>query len=135
MVEVGEEVAVLSDHEQRVWDDIERFWAEDAEEPPAARMADVPPRSTPRTLEDAPVLVIGSFWAAVLLVLFGVHAAGLALFATAALGSALWRYWPLLSGSAPGGPPPGEPSTTGRAARWPREKPWRRRLRRRGDGG
>ena len=84
MVGVGEEVAVLSDHEQRVWDDIERFWAEDAEEPPAARAADVLLRSTPRELDDAPVLVIGSFWAAILLVLLGVHAAGLALLAAAA---------------------------------------------------
>ena len=34
MVE-GEEVGtVLSSQEQQIWDDIERFWAEEAQEPP-----------------------------------------------------------------------------------------------------
>jgi hypothetical protein len=131
MVRVGKEVDVLSDHEQRVWTDIERFWAEDAEEPPAAaRAADILRRPRPRKLDDAPLRVIFSFWAAILLVLLGAHVAGVALFAAAVLGLTLWRYWPLLSASqsAASGLPTGEPPTKDQAARWPVEKPWHRRL-------
>jgi hypothetical protein len=42
---------MLNDHEQRVWDDIERFWAEDTVEPPRS----VPvARPAPRNLADLP---------------------------------------------------------------------------------
>jgi hypothetical protein len=131
MVGGGKEVAVLSDDEQRVWDDIERSWAENAHEPPAAdRSADIRRTPRPRKLDDAPLRVILSFWAAIFLALFGAHAAGLALAAAAALGLALWRYWPLLGASqnAASGPLSGESPTTDQAAPWPAEKPWHRRL-------
>jgi hypothetical protein len=92
MVEVDEKgVGVLSEHEQRVWDDVERFWAEEAEEPPR------PAPLSPRDPADLPALVVAGAWGAILLVLFGALAAGLAVGAATALGWALWRYWPHLS--------------------------------------
>ena len=96
MVEVDEKgVGVLSEHEQRVWDDVERFWAEEAEEPP--RPARLSRRRTPGDPADLPVLVVAGAWGVILLVLFGALAAGLAIGVATALGWALWRYWPHLS--------------------------------------
>lgn len=83
---------VLSDHEQRVWDDVERFWAEESEEPP--RPAPLP--RTPREPADLPTLVVAGAWGAILLVLLGALAASLAVGVATALGWALWRYWPRL---------------------------------------
>jgi hypothetical protein len=131
MVGGGKGVAVLSDPEQRVWNDVERFWEENAPEPPAAgRSADIPRTLRPRKLDDAPLRLILSCWAAIFLGFFGAHAVGLALAAGAALGLAMWRYWPLLSASqsAASGPLCGQSPTTDQAARWPAEKPWHRRL-------
>lgn len=111
---------MLSDPEQQVWNDVERFWAEDAEEPRVAgRSADTPREPTPpkpsrRELDDAPLLLIGGFWAAVFLVLFGAAAAGLTLATATALGLSLWRYWPLLRDRTPS-----RPSTAGQAGRRP----------------
>ena len=85
---------MLSDSEQRVWDDIERFWAEDAEEP--ARLAPPLRRRAPRDPTDPPALVVAGAWGTILLVLLGALAAGLAVGAATALGWALWRYWPRL---------------------------------------
>jgi hypothetical protein len=87
-------VGVLSDHEQRVWDDVERFWAEEAEEPPRPLL--LPRRRTPGDPADLPTLVVAGAWGAILLVLFGAVAAGLAVGAAAALGWALWRCGPRL---------------------------------------
>jgi hypothetical protein len=92
-------VGVLSDHEQQVWDDVERFWAEEAEEPP--RPALLPRRRPLGDPADLPTLVVAGAWGAILLVLFGALAAGLAVGAAAALGWALWRCRPHLSRSDP----------------------------------
>lgn len=86
---------MLSDHEQRVWDDVERFWAEEAEEPP--RPAPLQRRRAPGDPADLPALVVAGAWGAVLLVLFGAVTAGLAVGVAAALGWAVWRYRPQLS--------------------------------------
>jgi len=92
-------VGVLSDHEQRVWEDVERFWAEEAEEPP--RPVLLPRRRTPGDPADLPTLVVAGAWGAILLVLFGALAAGLAVGAAAALGWAVWRCRPHLGRSDP----------------------------------
>ena len=87
---------MLSDAEQRVWDDVERFWAEEAVEPPRP----VPVgRPAPRDPADPPALVVAGVWAAILLVIFGVVAVGLAVGAASALGWALWHRWPQRSGT------------------------------------
>ncbi len=82
---------MLTDHEQQVWDDVERFWAEEAEEPPR------PAPLSPRDLADLPALVVAGAWGVILLVLLGALAPGLAVGVATALGWALWRYWPHLS--------------------------------------
>lgn len=90
---------MLSDHEQRVWDDVERFWAEEAEEPPRPVLR--PRRRTAGDPADLPTLVVAGAWGAILLVLFGAVAAGLAVGVAAALGWAVWRCGPRLSGPDP----------------------------------
>ena len=49
-----------------------------------------------RAPADLPTLVVAGAWAAILLVLLGALAAGLAVGVATALGWALWRYWPQL---------------------------------------
>ncbi|WP_448639606.1 hypothetical protein [Geodermatophilus sp. URMC 63] len=101
MVGADEEVTVLGDQEQRVWDDVVRSWAEDAEEPaPAGRAADglpgpAPPEPAPRDLDDAPLPLVGGFWIAIALVLLGAPVAGVVLAAASALALAAWRHRPL----------------------------------------
>ena len=102
---------MLSSSEQRIWDDIERFYAAEAEEPvlpgpqPARRG-----RPGTRGGDDLPAAVVAGAWGAILLVLFGAVDVGLAIGAATALGWLLWRSWPSLRG----------PDTTSavRRARW-----------------
>jgi Protein of unknown function (DUF3040) len=94
MVDVGKEVAVLSDHEQRVWDDIERFWAEDAEEPSQPRRpTPEQPNRPPRDPADHPAWAVTAAWLPILLVVFGAPVAGLGVGAATVLGWVLWRCW------------------------------------------
>lgn len=102
---------MLSDHEQRVLDELERQVAAEAHGPgpsgPPSRRTPHGPRSTPRSF----VVVAGGICA--LLVIVGVATAALALAAATALGWSLWRYWPELRDDGattpvprPGGEPP-----------------------------
>ena len=102
---------MLSSQEQQVWDDVQRFWAEDGEEPPPA----APNRMTASSRGEAelPLAVVAGMWITVTLVLFGAMAAALTVGVATALASVLWHNWPWLSRRcAPGrdGPP---------AGRWP----------------
>ncbi|WP_448624943.1 hypothetical protein [Geodermatophilus sp. URMC 64] len=122
---------MLSDSEQRVWDDVERFWAEDAQEPARpGRRANVRQRAVPRELDDAPVAVIGGVWGAIFLVLFDAQVAGLVVAAAAALGLAVWRYSPLprSSRSTATRSPAQTPSLTDRRTRRPVEMAYHGRL-------
>jgi len=125
-------IAVLSADEQRVWDDIERRYAAEAEEPD---LASRPPRGRRRDgggLDDLPATAVAGGWIAVMLVIFGVPVAGLAIGAATTLGWAAWRYWPQLSGA--GAPQAGatgeELGGPGPAEGEPADQPWHRRLRR-----
>jgi hypothetical protein len=84
---------VLSSHEQRIWDDIERFYAAEAEEPVRPGLRPVRRR---RDADDLPGLVVAGVWSTILLIVFGAVAAGFAVGAATALGWLLWRHWPLL---------------------------------------
>jgi hypothetical protein len=84
---------MLSEHEQRVWDDIERFWTEDAVEPPRSVPVD---RPAPQDPAELPALVAAGVWIAITLVLFGAPVAGVAVGVATALGWSVWRYWPRL---------------------------------------
>ena len=82
---------MLSSQEQRIWDDVLRFWAEEAEEPPL-----VTPSAERWSSDDAelPIAVVAGTWITIALILFGVMSAALAVGLTTALGWALWHYWP-----------------------------------------
>ena len=82
---------MLSSQEQRIWDDVLRFWAEEAEEPPLAT------RSAGGSSSDEaelPIAVVAGTWITITLILFGVMSAALAVGLMTALGWALWQYWP-----------------------------------------
>jgi hypothetical protein len=99
---------VLSSEERRIWDDVQLFWAEDAEEPP--RLPPAPSRREPSSRDWAhpPLAVVVGGWITLLLLLFGAALAGLAVAVTTALGWAVWHYWPRLRGrGAPGASPRG----------------------------
>jgi len=85
---------VLSSQEQQVWDDVQRFWEWEAEEP--SRLALSRAGWASDNEADLPVAVSAGIWITVTLVLFGAMVAGLAVAAATALGWALWRYWPQL---------------------------------------
>jgi hypothetical protein len=68
---------VLSEHEQKIWDDIVRDHRAGAG-------------------EALPSVVVGGGWGAVLLLLFGVPMAALAVAAASALIWVLWRFVPQL---------------------------------------
>ncbi|MGY1634065.1 hypothetical protein ACI784_20365 [Geodermatophilus sp. SYSU D01186] len=112
---------MLSDQERRVWDDVERFWAEEAVEP---RPAPPPRRRGPRGLDDGCAAAVVVLWLAILLVLLGVPAVAVALAVATAVAWVLWRYWPRLGerGSASTWSVPGEISGGAQAARRPGDR-------------
>jgi Protein of unknown function (DUF3040) len=90
---------VLSSHEQRIWDDIERFYAAEVEEPVLpGRRPTHRRRLDGRGVDDLPAAVVAGVWSTILLIIFGALVAGFAVGAATALGWLLWRYWPLLRG-------------------------------------
>ena len=106
---------MLSRQEQQVWDDIQRFWAEEAEEPP--RAAVLGPRRTGRTAHDpdVPIPVVAGAWVTILLILFGAIVPGLAVGVITAVGWLLWHSWPQLSRQPiPGTPPETDEDNAGR---------------------
>jgi hypothetical protein len=88
---------VLNTHEQRIWDDVERYYAIETEEPalPAARLA-IRRRLEDRGVDDLPTTVVAGIWITIFLILFGVMSAALAVGTATTVGALLWRYWPLL---------------------------------------
>jgi len=68
---------VFTLQEKPARDDVDEFRAADAE---------------PRTLDDAPGLVVAGAWAAIFLVLFGAVVAGLTVAAGTAVGLAMWWH-------------------------------------------
>jgi hypothetical protein len=87
---------VLSAHEQRTWDEIERLYDLDAAEPARPhRGVQEEPDGGIAGVDDLPAGVVAGCWAAILLVLFGLVPAGLAVGGLTALGWLLWRLRPL----------------------------------------
>ncbi|MGY1661182.1 DUF3040 domain-containing protein [Geodermatophilus sp. SYSU D00705] len=88
---------MLSSHEQRIWDDIERCYAAEAEEPVLPGVRSTRRRRLEgRGLDDLPAVLVAGTWSALLLVIFGAMVTALAIGAATAVGWLLWRYWPLL---------------------------------------
>jgi hypothetical protein len=87
---------VLDASRERTWTEIERSWATGADEPaPERRVGDLQ-AGAPDGRDRLPAVVVGGGWGAVLLVLFGVPRAGLAVGAAVGLLWLLWRFLPQL---------------------------------------
>jgi hypothetical protein len=113
---------VLSRQEQRVWDDVQRFWAEEVEEPSRAAPP-APSRRKPasRDVTGLHVAVVVGVRIAIVLVLFGALVPGLAVGVATALGWALGHSWPQLSRQ--GAPDTLPNSGKDRTRRGPADKP------------
>jgi hypothetical protein len=89
---------VLSDHERRVLDELERSLAGDGTEPEEPDGPGVPPhaprRWSGRSLADRALEVVGC--CAGLLLVAGAAVAALAIAAAGSISWSLWRYWPVL---------------------------------------
>jgi hypothetical protein len=90
---------VLTEREQRIWDEIERNYRREAEEVPRRRHRAEARAVRAEARGELPAVVVGGGWGAVLLVLFGVPWAGVAVGAAAALIWLLWRFLPQLHGT------------------------------------
>jgi Na+(H+)/acetate symporter ActP len=115
---------VLSRREQQIWDDVQRFWSVEVEEPP--RAASSAPIRRKRVSRDAAVLLataLAGAWIAILLLLVGAVLPGLAVGVATALGWALWHSWALKRKSASKTVP-----STDRITRGPADEPGHRRL-------
>ena len=119
---------MLSVQEQRVWDDVQRFWAEEVDEPP--RAAPVAPTRRGRSERDQAVLQVAVVVGAritVVLLLLGALLPGLAVGVATALGWALSHSRPRPSRQ---GAPDTAPDGGGdRAVRRPADEPVNQRRR------
>ncbi len=97
---------MLSEHEQKIWDDIERIHGAEADEVARACIAEVAGKQRPRRLEDMPAVFIAGSFIAFLLVMLGAPVAGLAFGAATGLGLLLWRFWPQMDGAGGAGAEP-----------------------------
>jgi hypothetical protein len=104
---VREVESVLSSQEQQIWDDVLRFWSEEAVEPPRATPS---AEGSPSDQAELPIAVVAGAWITITLVFLGMMGAALTVGLTTAFGWAVWHHWPRLSGQSAPGP------TTGR--RW-----------------
>ena len=94
---------MLSEHEQTIWDEIERIYGAEAGEVARACTADAASKQRPRRLEDMPAVFIAGSFISFLLVILGAPVAGLAVGAATGLGLLLWRFWPQLGGASGAG--------------------------------
>ena len=82
---------VISDREQRSWNEIERSYAEEAETMGGGDPG--PPGRESSRSDGFHALAIGAVGLALMSVLIGAWVAGLVIIATSALGWVLWRWW------------------------------------------
>ncbi len=103
---------MLSDHERRAWDDIERELAGEGPDPGRAQVARRPRRRGGGRRPVARGVLVLVCCTVLVLPVIGA-AAALALAAAAALGWLLWRWWPQLrdDGVVTALPPPTETGT------------------------
>jgi hypothetical protein len=113
---------VLSDHEQRALEELERRYATEAQEPP--RSSHATGRSRPRASRPPGFrVVLPLACGVVVLVVVGVPQAALALALATAIGWAFWRLWSLRpdDGSFPAPPVTRPGQGPGRSGRRPGE--------------
>ena len=119
---------MLSADEQQAWEDIQRYYDAETEEPVRIVPLRTSQRRRPgRGLDDLPAAVVAGVWITIVLVLLGAAVAGLAVAAATALGWAMWRWWPdLVSDPEPSSPPGREGEGAGESS----IMTWQGRLRR-----
>jgi hypothetical protein len=119
---------VLSADEQQAWEDIQRYYDAEAEEPArTGRHRTSRGRPDARGLDDLPADVVAGIWVTIFLVIFGQSGVALAVGGATALGWALWRWWPQVdSGPAPASSPDGAAQGAGESS----IASWQRRLQR-----
>ena len=89
---------MLNSQEEQIWDDVQRFWAEEAEEPAV------------RDEVDPPAVIVGGAFGVILLLLFGEVQPALGVAVATATGWTLWHYQDALRewwarGASPVAPP------------------------------
>jgi Protein of unknown function (DUF3040) len=86
---------VLSSQERRIWQDVERRYTVETDEP---TLPDVRPahdrRPAGRSMDDLPAAIVVGIWISIALVLVGFVVAGLAVGAVTTTTALLWRWWP-----------------------------------------
>ena len=124
---------MLSREEQQVWEDIQRFYDDEVEEPArgGGHRTWQRRRAAPG-LEEMPAAAVAGVWITIFLVIFGAAGAGLAVGAATALGWLLWRWWEQLdgAGSAPEFPRHGDAQGAPGVPGGSSITSWQRRLRR-----
>ena len=84
---------MLSSQEQEIWDDIERFWAEEAEEPPLPETIHSAAGSgVARDEPEPPAVIVAGAFSIVLLLLFGEARAALGVAFATALAWTVWHH-------------------------------------------
>ena len=93
---------MLSDQEQKVWNEFERRYRAEAEDVARRLHLDRHAAGQGRSgrFEDIPVIVVAGAWIAVLLLFVGVLPASVAVGVATALGWLLWSTWPRLRAEA-----------------------------------
>ena len=85
--------------EQQIWDDVQLFWAEEAEEPPLPDLTGSTWGSGGSREEmDPPAVVVAGAFSVILLLLFGEARAALGVAVATAIGWTLWHYKERLAG-------------------------------------
>jgi hypothetical protein len=128
MVGTNRRWLVLSADEQQAWEDIQRYYDAEAEEPARfGRHRSSRGGPDARGIDDLPAAVVAGVWITIFLVIFGESGAALAVAGATALGWALWRWWPRPdSGPARASSPGGAVEGAGESS----IASWQRRLRR-----
>ena len=83
---------MLSSQEQQIWDDVQLFWAEEAEEPPMPDIESAWGSREARAEVDPPAVIVAGAFSVVLLLLFGEARPALGVAVATALGWTLWHY-------------------------------------------
>jgi hypothetical protein len=109
---------VLSSQEERVWDEIQRNWDVEVQEPP--RLTPGRGKRAPNGHDDVPMAVAVGARIVILLLLFGAVPAAVAVATATAVGWVLWRNRAEPSGSAE--PVPSPTSGNDRVACGPAEQ-------------
>ncbi len=90
---------MLSEHEQKIWDEIVRNYRPEVDEAARGCLSKWTGTRGSGPTAELPAVVVGGGWGAVLLILFGVPSAGVAVGAATGLIWLLWRFFPQLDGT------------------------------------